>query len=251
LASSIIDSKIVWLLMFSAFSTAFGFVINDLSDAELDRSAGVLRNPFSTGELSNGKGIILAVFLLLVSTMALSSFNLKNQLLGLVVIFLYFTYSWIVRAKARPILDVAYHGFSLAILATIGYAEYRSFNIVSLLLASLVFFLSVISQILQEVRDYETDRRVVRTTAILLGKKKSLILCLAFFTSAIMITIILLFYGTIPFEILLLSPLAYFIMVPIIQAIRNDEHESMLRKIRERRLIMIAALIVTLILARK
>jgi len=251
LASSIIDSKMVWLLMFSAFSTAFGFVINDLSDAELDRSAGVLRNPFSTGELSNGKGIILAVFLLLVSTMALSSLNLKNQLLGLIVIFLYFTYSWIVRAKARPILDVAYHGFSLAILATIGYAEYRSFNIVSLLLASLVFFLSVISQILQEVRDYETDRRVVRTTAILLGKKKSLILCLAFFTSAIMITIILLFYGTIPFEILLLSPLAYFIMVPIIQAIRNDEHESMLRKIRERRLIMIAALIVTLILARK
>lgn len=251
MASSIIDSKMVWLLMFSAFSTAFGFVINDLSDAELDRSAGVLRNPFSTGELSNGKGIILAVFLLLVSTMALSSLNLKNQLLGLIVIFLYFTYSWIVRAKARPILDVAYHGFSLAILATIGYAEYRSFNIVSLLLASLVFFLSVISQILQEVRDYETDRRVVRTTAILLGKKKSLILCLAFFTSAIMITIILLFYGTIPFEILLLSPLAYFIMVPIIQAIRNDEHESMLRKIRERRLIMIAALIVTLILARK
>ena len=251
MASSIIDSKMVWLLMFSAFSTAFGFVINDLSDAELDRSAGVLRNPFSTGELSNGKGIILAVFLLLVSTMALSSLNLKNQLLGLIVIFLYFTYSWIVRAKARPILDVAYHGFSLAILATIGYAEYRSSNIVYLLLALLVFFLSAVSQILQEVRDYETDRRVVRTTAILLGKKKSLILCLAFFTSAIMITIILLFYGTIPFEILLLSPLAYFIMVPIIQAIRNVEHESMLRKIRERRLIMIAALIVTLILARK
>ena len=252
LASSIIDSRMVWLLIFSASSTSFGFLLNDISDAELDRSAGVLRNPVSAGELSRGKGIMIAGFLFLVSMAPLSSLSLQNQLLGIVVIFLYFTYSWIVRAKARPVLDILYHGSCLAILVTMGYTEYRSFNIVCLLLASLVFFLSAISQILQEVRDYETDRKVVRTTAVLLGRKRSLILCLAFFTSAFAIFLLLLFYGAIPFEILLLSPLAYFIMAPIIQSIGNEEYEDKtLRKIRERRLIMIAALIVTLILARK
>lgn len=60
----------VWLLMFSAFSTAFGFVVNDLSDAELDRSAGVIRNPVSTGELSSGRCISVALILLFVSLVA-------------------------------------------------------------------------------------------------------------------------------------------------------------------------------------
>jgi 4-hydroxybenzoate polyprenyltransferase len=252
LSSSIVDSRMVWLLMFSAFSAAFGFVVNDLSDAELDRSAGVLRNPFSKGELSRGRGIMLAIFLFLVSMMPLFSLSLKSQLLGLVVIFLYFTYSWILRAKAWPILDIVYHGSWLAILATMGYAEYRSFNVVCLLLASLVFFLSAVSQILQEVRDYETDRKTVRTTVTLLGRKRSLVLCLAFFMSALAIFLLLLFYSVFPFEILLLSPLAYLIVAPIIQAIDNEEYEDvMLKKIRERRLIIIATLIVTLILTKK
>lgn len=93
LASSIIDFRMVWLVMFSTFSTAFGFLLNDLSDVDLDRSASVLRNPFSTGELSSGRGIMIAGFLFLVSMTSLSYLNLQNQLLGLVVIFCYFTYS--------------------------------------------------------------------------------------------------------------------------------------------------------------
>ena len=52
LANYPIDLRTVWLLMFSAFSAAFGFAVNDLSDAELDESAGVIRNPVSTNELS-------------------------------------------------------------------------------------------------------------------------------------------------------------------------------------------------------
>jgi 4-hydroxybenzoate polyprenyltransferase len=100
---------------------AFGFAVNDLSDAEFDRSAGVIRNPVSTNELNRGKSIFLALFLLLVSVVALPPLSQRNQLLGLVVVFLYLTYSWLVRAKARPILDVVYHGLYLAILAVMGF----------------------------------------------------------------------------------------------------------------------------------
>ena len=95
--------------------------MNDLSDAEFDRSAGVIRNPVSTNELSRGKSIFLALFLLLVSVAALPPLSQRNQLLGLVVVFLYLTYSWLVRAKARPILDVVYHGLYLANLAVMGF----------------------------------------------------------------------------------------------------------------------------------
>lgn len=235
--------------MFSAFSTSFAFIINDLSDAELDRSAGVLRNPVSTGELSWGRCISLALSFLIVSLVTLFFLRFQNQLLGLVVILLYFTYSWLVRAKARPALDISYHGLCLAILTTIGYLEFRPFDITCFLLASLVFLLSATSQILQEVRDYETDRKMVTTTVTLLGKKISLILCLAFLASAFAIFLLLLFYSVFPLEILLLSPLAYFIIAPIIRAANNEEYEDrMLREIRENRLILIAISIAFLIL---
>jgi 4-hydroxybenzoate polyprenyltransferase len=237
--------------MFSVFSAAFGFAVNDLSDAELDRSAGMIRNPVSTNELSRGKSISIALFLLLVSMAALPPLSPRNQLLGLVVVFLYLTYSWLVRAKARPILDVVYHGLCLAILAVMGYTEFRSFNVECLLFVSIVFLLSSISQILQEVRDYETDRKMIMTTVTLLGKKRSLVLCLTLFTSTFSFLLLLIIKGAVPLEMLILSPLTYFIMAPITRAIINEEYEKkMLREIRERRLIMIALLIAVLIIGR-
>jgi len=251
LAGSFIDLGMVWLLMFSAFSTAFGFVVNDLSDAELDRSAGVIRNPVSTGELSRGRCISVALLLLLFSLAALSRLRFRNQLLGMAVIFLYFTYSWLVRAKARPILDIAYHGLCLAILAAMGYTKYRPFDVNCLLGVSIVFLLSAMSQVLQEVRDYDTDRNMIRTTVTFLGKRRSLILCLALFASAFSISLLLLSNGAVPLEVLLLAPLTYFIIAPITQAIFNEEYvDKMLREIREKRLIMIALLIAALILGR-
>jgi len=251
LAGSFSDLGMVLLLMFSAFSTAFGFVVNDLSDAELDRSTGVIRNPVSTGELSRGRCISVALLLLLVSLAALSRLSFRNRLLGIVVIFLYFTYSWIVRAKARPMLDVAYHGLCLAILATMGYTEYRPFDVDCLLGVSIVFLLSAMSQVLQEVRDYDTDRNMIMTTVTFLGKRRSLILCLTLFASAVSISLLLLYKGAVPLEVLLLSPLTYFIIAPITQAIFNEEYvDKMLREIRERRLIMIALVIAALLLGR-
>lgn len=250
-AGYFIDLGMVWLLMFSAFSAAFGFVVNDLSDAELDRLAGVIRNPVSTGELSRGRCISVALFLLLVSMAALSSLSLQNQLLGLVVVFLYLTYSWLVRAKARPILDIAYHGFCLAILATMGYTEYGPFDVKCLLFVSIVFILSSMSQILQQVRDYETDRKMIMTTVTLLGKRRSLILCLALFTSTFPFLLLLFLKGAVPLEMIILSPLTYWIIAPITRSIVNEEsEEKMLREIRERRLIVIALLIAALILGR-
>jgi 4-hydroxybenzoate polyprenyltransferase len=139
LAGSPIGLRVIWLLIFSISSATLGFVTNDLLDAELDRSAGVTRNPVSTGQLSRRGSIIAALLFLLVSLAALPSLSPQNQLLGLLVLFLYFTYSGLIRAKTRPVLDIVYHGLCLAILATMGYTVYRPFNFVSLLFASIVF----------------------------------------------------------------------------------------------------------------
>jgi len=132
-----------------------------------------------------------------------------------------------------------------------GYTEYRPFDVNCLLGVSIVFLLSAMSQVLQEIRDYETDRNMIRTTVTSLGKRRSLVLCLAFLASAFSISLLLLYNGAVPLEVLLLSPLTYFIIAPITQAIFNEEHvDKMLREIKEKRLIMIALLIAALILGR-
>ena len=251
LAGSLMSLRAVWLLLFSVFMTAFGFAVNDLSDIELDRASNVLRNPVSTGELSLKKCIVLSLSLLIVSLVALLFLSLWNQLLGLVVGFIYFTYSWTIRAKARPVLDITYHGLCLAILATMGYIEFRSFDVNCFLFASLVFLLSVVSQILQEVRDYETDREAITTTVTLLGKSASLILSLAFLVISSAIFLLLLFYAVFPLTILLLFPLAYFIVTPILRALHSKDNEERVQKeIGEKRLILIGASIVILVLGK-
>jgi 4-hydroxybenzoate polyprenyltransferase len=251
LAGSPSNLRILWLLLFSASSTTFAFILNDLSDAELDRFAGVSRNAVSTGALSARRCILLALLFLFGSVASLTFLSLQNQLLGLVVIFLYFTYSWLVRAKARPVLDILYHGLCLAILATMGYVGYRPLDVTCLLLAALVFFLSAASQTLQEIRDYETDLKMLKTTVTVLGKRLSLIMCLVFFAVSFAIFVLLLFYGAFPLGILLLSPLAYFIVAPFIHAIRSEEYEdTMIRKIKEKRLVLIVILLAFLILSR-
>jgi len=249
LAGSPFKLEIVWALIFSVFSAAFGFIINDLADAELDSLTDVIRNPVSTNELSKGKSLAVTLFFLLASILSLTFLNPQNQLLGLAIIILYLTYSWIIRAKARPVLDIAYHGFCLALLATIGYTEIGPLDLKCILYVSIIFLLSSMSQILQEIRDYKTDKTMIKTTVILLGKRRSLILCLALIISTFPFVFLLILKGLIPFELLFLTPLTYFIIAPIVRTLLNEAYEEkMLTEIKERRLILIGILITALIL---
>ena len=250
LAGAIFDLKMVWLIIFSASSTAFGFIINDLSDAELDKLDPIPRNPVSTGDLTFRRCVAASSFLVLFSLMSLFTLNKENQFLGMVVLYLYFTYSWLVRAKAHPPLDLVYHGLCPAVLAIMGWRQYKPLDTSCLLLASVVFLLSSISQILQEIRDYKTDSLMIKTTVTKLGKRKSLVLCLIFFASAFFLFIPLLFNGVFPLQILFLSPLAYFVVSPIIKALRGEVSEkTMLEYIERKRLILIAILVVALIIS--
>ena len=57
-------ARILPVLLFVAVSSIFGFVINDIADAELDRKAGKLRNPVASGDLSVAAAWALVVVLL-------------------------------------------------------------------------------------------------------------------------------------------------------------------------------------------
>lgn len=252
LSGSFIGFRLVWLIIFSIFSAAFGFVVNDLSDAELDRSAGINRNPVSSGQLSWGSTVIIAIIFLSISLISLTRLSAQNILLGSIVIFIYLTYSWLIRAKSKPILDVVYHGLCLAVLAAMGFTLYKSISFSSIYFAVIVFLLSSMSQILQEIRDYETDKKMISNTVILLGKRRSLILCLSLFLFTLPFLVLLILNGIISPNMLFLSPLTYFIIAPITRALINENYEvKMLNQIKHRRLILITLLIIALILDKK
>ena len=245
-ASSMILFEGVMSMMFAGFTIMFGLVLNDVEDAELDKLAGKNRNPIATRELSKREGFFIALIFLSLSLSMIPFLNLYNQILGLVVIILSYTYSSGIRAKSKPLIDVIYHGLCLAIFAAVGYIQQKPFDVRCLLLSTVIFFLSGVSQIFQQIRDWESDQKMRATTVIRLGKRKSLILCLIFFSIVFTLFALAPFYGIVPFEYLLLSPLTYFVVSPIVKTIRDVEYEKeMIKLINNRAPILILILIVT------
>lgn len=250
-ASSQITTEGLWAALFACFSILFGLMLNDLEDAQLDMEAGKYRNPMASGKLGRRSGLLLVIAFLTPSLAILPLLNPLNRVLGLIVLFLFFTYSSGIRAKAVPVLDVAYHGLCLAILGVMGYTQQRPFNTSCLFLSTMIFLFSSISQIMQEVRDWEHDRRSIMTTVTWLGKRKSLALALTLLMASIGLLAIAPFQGVVPFKYLLLSPLAYFIITPIIRGMRSERfHSLMIDQIAFRGPIVMAILLISFLFLR-
>ena len=232
-------------MTFSGLITAFGLVLNDVEDTELDALAGKNRNPIAFGELSKRSGYLIALTFLLLSISMMPFLNSYNKILGLIVTFLFYSYSSGIRAKSKPILDIAYHGLCLAIFAVMGYVSQRPPDIPCLLFSAVIFFLSSVSQILQEIRDWDFDRKMIETTVTKLGKRYSLVLCLVFFSIVYGLFATAFLHRILPLEYLLLSPLTYFVISPIVLTIRDMKRlDDTIRLINNRVPILAVILIV-------
>ena len=238
-------------MMFVGFVTAFGLVFNDVEDSELDGLARKHRNSVAAGELSRKGGLIIALTFLTLSLLMIPLLNLYNQILGLIIIFLFYSYSSGIRAKSKPVLDVLYHGLCPAIFAIIGYISQAPFDVSCLIFSTMIFFLSGVSEILQEIRDWESDRKTIETTVTKLGRKSSLFLCLVFLSAVFVLFTSASLNGILPFEYLILSPLTYFVISPIVKTIGKIEYlDEMLRRINNRAPVLIIIFIVAYFLLR-
>ncbi|HUK28307.1 MAG TPA: UbiA family prenyltransferase [Candidatus Acidoferrales bacterium] len=218
-----VDSRILPVLLFVAASSIFGFVINDIADAELDRRAGVLRNPVASGDLSVAAAWVLAVVLLGLATLAIDLLSFPNGLLGILVIILFGGYSFGMRAKTRPGLDVVCHASWSAIYGVMAYSVYRPLDFVGAGLGGMLFMLSMLAQLVNEIRDCDSDRDMIRTTVTLVGKKWALKACvvLLFLVLALFVSIVLV--GGLPWILLVFAPSIVFFVAPIINALQNEQ----------------------------
>jgi len=221
-----VDSRILPVLLFVAVSSIFGFVINDIADAELDRKAGKLRNPVAAGDLSAAAAWALAVVLLGVATLSIYLLSFPNRLLGILVIMLFGGYSFGLRAKARPGLDVVCHASWNAIYGVMAYSVYRPLDFVGAGLSCMVLLLSMLAELVNEIRDHDSDRGMIRTTVTWVGKKRALKACVVLLFLVLVLFVSVVLVGGLPWVLLVFSPSIIFLVAPIINALRYEQKEQ-------------------------
>ncbi|HML02570.1 MAG TPA: UbiA prenyltransferase family protein, partial [Candidatus Bathyarchaeia archaeon] len=221
-----VDGRILPVLLFVIGSSIFGFVINDIADAKLDKKAGKLRNPVASGDLSKGAAWVLVVVFLGVASLCIYLLNFLNRLLGIVVILLFAGYSFGLRVKARPGLDVVSHASWNAIYGVMAYSVYRPLDFVGAGLTGMLFLLSILAELVNQIRDYDSDRDMIETTVTVVGKKRAFKVCfmLLFLVLALFVCVVLV--GGLPWILLVFSSSIIFLAAPIFNAMRDEKKEQ-------------------------
>jgi 4-hydroxybenzoate polyprenyltransferase len=221
-----VDSRVLPVLLFVSVSSIFGFVINDISDAELDKRAGKSRNPVASGDLSATTAWTLVVVLLGVTGLSIYLLDFLNRLLGVLVILLFGGYSFGLRMKARPGVDVVSHASWNALFGVMAYLVYRPLDFVGAGLGVMLFLLSVLAELVNQIRDHDSDKGMVRTTVTLVGKKRALKGCVVLLFLILVLFVSGVLVGGLPWILLAFSPSIIFFVMPIINALRSEQKEQ-------------------------
>jgi len=216
------------LIFFIIFLSSFTFAIDDIADVKIDRLSKKTRNPIVLKQisLSFAKFLSFIFFILTLFTSFLLPYNLFY--LSMFLLFISITYSFFIRAKSNPPLDLVYHGLSPAIIFVMISFLYKSFDLTIFFVSFMVFNIFMLIQLLQEIRDFSSDKKLIKTAAIILGKRNSikLSIILLFFVLLIVLTGIIMF--VFPISSLLYLPLSSLLFIPLMKGLKSKRYESTL-----------------------
>jgi 4-hydroxybenzoate polyprenyltransferase len=187
LTTAPLDLSLVVLIVFIAASSAFGFVINDISDVALDAIEKNPRNPLADGTLSCRAAWVVCGIFLAVSLVCMVLLPLQLLPIEITVLFVLVTYSFFISVKNIAGLDLVYHGIGTAAYGLLGYMLYHPIDLTGITFTTIIGIFGVISEMGNEIRDLETDRHVRKNTVVLLGERLSFILTIALLLAAFVI----------------------------------------------------------------
>lgn len=248
-AISRVDMMLLLLIVFSVSAEIFAFVVNDLSDAKLDMLNTNTRNPLARGEMTNKAAAFIAIVFLAISIFLLMLLPSRIVPFGMAGLFLSLTYSWGVRAKFKPPIDVVYHGSMFALPFLMGYLLYRPLDENCLLGSFSICIVGAVAELMQEIRDHDVDTAWGKTTATVLGKKKSLTLCLLLMIILGLLSFIIvdrtlsfsfnIWGSSVPFQLVALPLLSLLLMKPLISGIvTNAGQQLVYDRFRKRALVI-------------
>ncbi|MBR9678852.1 MAG: UbiA family prenyltransferase [Nanoarchaeota archaeon] len=174
-----VNSEFLILMVSLFFFNIFAFVYNDFIDAPFDAKDNhkSKRNIFCDKKnLKFGKTI--SVFLIIFVLVTALFVNTQYFFLLLIMLSLMVLYSGpVFRAKSRPFFDVLFHATWAVLVFFAGYYYFFSYSIGLILGSILIFLLSSIQEIGQEIRDFTIDKETNQKTSVqVLGLKNSIIL---------------------------------------------------------------------------
>jgi 4-hydroxybenzoate polyprenyltransferase len=155
--------KTIIIFLANLFLTAFGYMYNDLEDAEddyhdLDKRK---RNPISSGEITRNQSYLSNLLVLSAGLLMLAFISPLVFSLGVVFAFIGVFYSWKpLRLKSRPVLDLVSHVLFLGVLQfLITFTAFRPLALSIIPFLMIIIHFSMMNEIIHELIDFDVDKR--------------------------------------------------------------------------------------------
>ncbi|MGQ9701528.1 MAG: geranylgeranylglycerol-phosphate geranylgeranyltransferase [bacterium] len=164
----IFTGKIVFAGLVGFLVCAYGNIINDLNDIEIDRINNPKR-PLVTGLVKNNIAVIMAILFAIISLAITAVLGLKPFLLVLITIILLSLY-------ALYLKKMVFSNFTVAIIAGLSFAfgGFITENIISLIPALFAILIHTPREIIKDIMDIKGDRAFnVASLPIIYGEKKA------------------------------------------------------------------------------
>jgi 4-hydroxybenzoate polyprenyltransferase len=157
------SNKTIIIFLANLCLTAFGYMYNDLEDAEddyhdLDKRK---RNPISSGEITRNQSYLSNLLVLSAGLLMLAFISPLVFSLGVVFAFIGVFYSWKpLRLKSRPVLDLVSHVLFLGVLQfLITFTAFRPLALSIIPFLMIIIPFSMMNEIIHELIDFDVDKR--------------------------------------------------------------------------------------------
>lgn len=226
LASGSPNLTLAILLVFVAASSAFGFVINDISDIALDARAHKPRNPLADGSLSCRTAKIVSAILLVIAAACMALLPTNLLILELVVLFIFITYSFWIEVKNIAGLDLVYHALFPALYGWMGYVLFQPLDLTGIVYVVLLGIFGAVGELGNEIRDLEKDRHVRKNTVVVIGERMAFFLTIALLVAALATIAIFSLSEPGYLWLLVFVPFGALLVHPVIRAMNDLEYRN-------------------------
>jgi 4-hydroxybenzoate polyprenyltransferase len=241
LAAGRFDLSLPLFLVFIAASSAFGFVINDLSDMVLDARSAQPRNPLADGSMTRRTAWQVSSVLLAVSLVCMVLLPSYLLVVELAVLFVFITYSFWIEVKNIAGLDLVYHALFPALYGLLGYVLYHPLDLTGIVYVVLLGIFGAVGELVNEIRDLEKDRTERKNTLVLIGERAGFFLTIAFMACAFCIIAVFAVLEPGFFWLLPFVPFGLFLIHPVAKAMKEPEYKMLFVDAINNRAIMLAA----------
>lgn len=195
--TDLFTSSPLYLALIVVFAAQiFLFASNDYFDRHIDAldEKKSLRNPICNGRVNTKEVWALLIATAIISLVVSLFFSLFAFLFTAFALFVFYFYTAEpIRFKNKVGADVLSHGI---FINTFPYffclIALWNFSSGTVFLLAVLIMRSAIAQLLQEIRDYEVDKKVERNTVITLGQRKTVWIVFVIYLAIFFSTLILL-----------------------------------------------------------